>query len=373
MKILLAAGIYPPEIGGPATFVPALAAEWTRRGIEVSVVTYGDSQTRSGESWPVTVVSRSGGVFLRYLRYAWRVKRLATCADAVFLQGPFSEGLPGTIGAWLARRPTVLRVPGDFAWEGMQRAHPTSVQSLTAFLDEKKGFPWKLIFALEAWVARRAKAVVTPSVYLQKLSDAWGVQKERQRVIYNTVEVDSVSRTREELRMQFKIEEGTKVLLAVARAAPWKRIDFILQVLKELPREYQLVFLGEGPELHRWKELTKYLGIAERVRFEGRVSRQWVQEWAVAADVFLLPSLYEGFPHVAVEMACAGLPCFLSDQGGNPEAAALYPVQIRILPYADTVAWTSALTTLPARTESIVPEAFSQVAARYLTAIKSVL
>ena len=41
MKIVLATGIYPPDIGGPATYVSCLASEFSRLGMEVIVVTYG--------------------------------------------------------------------------------------------------------------------------------------------------------------------------------------------------------------------------------------------------------------------------------------------------------------------------------------------
>ena len=93
MKIVLATGIYPPETGGPATFVPAFARELQRRGYGVTVVTYGTEQTHRDGGWDVSVVSRFGGPVLRYLRYAWRTFLEARRADLIFLQGPVSEGL----------------------------------------------------------------------------------------------------------------------------------------------------------------------------------------------------------------------------------------------------------------------------------------
>lgn len=371
MRVVLATGIYPPDIGGPATFVPALAADWVKRGHQVTIVTYGDEKTLRSKDWLVEVVSRTGGTLLRYLRYAWSVYRHARSADVVFLQGPFSDGMPGTIGAWLARRPTILRVPGDFAWEGMQRASANASQSLEVFLNQPKPFPWGLVFTLERWVARRAKAVLTPSAYLQQLADAWGVPKERQRVIYNTVELASVASTRSELRERFALAPHAKVLLYFGRLTPWKRIDFLLQLVAELSAEYQLVILGDGMESERLREQARQLGIVDRVRFEGRAPRKIVQEWALAADAFLLPSLYEGFPHVAVEAACSGLPCFLSDKGGNPEAARLYADRIQVLPYENLVAWKQALEVLPPRPAPQEPPPFSEVARAYLEAITS--
>jgi glycosyltransferase involved in cell wall biosynthesis len=371
MHVLLATGIYPPETGGPATFVPALAAEWTARGHQVTVVTYGDERTKRSSDWSVEVVSRAGGVALRYLRYASRVWRLARSADVVFLQGAFSEGLPGTIGAILAGKKTLLRVPGDFAWEGMQREQASAVTALETFLTTPKPVKWRIVFAIESWVARRASFVVTPSRYLQQLSTAWGVQTERQRVIYNTVELEQGLPPRAELRERFGLRENQVVLLSNARGASWKRVDFLLEVLQQLPESYRLVHIGEGPEIAVWKRKVTELGLTERVQFNGRVSYLEVQSWARAADAFVLPSLYEGFPHVAIEAACHGAPCFLSDQGGNSEAAELYPERIRILPYGDHLAWKQALEALPDSFPSISPEPFATVAGAYAKLLPS--
>ena len=371
MRVLLATGIYPPETGGPATFVPALAAEWSARGLEVVVVTYGDERTSLSGKWSVDVITRKGGVLVRYLRYAVRVWQRARSADIVFLQGAFSEGLPGTVGAFFAGKPTLLRVPGDFAWEGMQREQSSSVTPLEAFLTMPKPLKWRIVFAIESWVARRARFVVTPSRYLQQLSTAWGVQKERQQVIYNTVELEERLPSRAALRERFGLLERQTVLLSNARGASWKRIDFLLEVLQRLPQSYRLVHIGEGPEIAAWKRKAAELGLTERVQFNGRVSYLEVQSWARAADAFVLPSLYEGFPHVAIEAACHGAPCFLSDQGGNPEAAELYPARIRILPYGDHLAWKQALEAIPASFPAILPQPFATVASAYAKLLPS--
>lgn len=373
MHVLIATGIYPPETGGPATFVPALAADWSSRGWEVTVVTYGDVQTKRSTDWKVEVVARAGGPIARYLRYINRVRVLAKQADIVFLQGPFSDGLPGTIGAIFAGRPTMLRVPGDFAWEGMQREQAAATQSLETFLVAVKPLKWRCIFWLESLIARRARAVVTPSRYLQKLATAWGVKEMRKQVVYNTVELDLNLPSRAVLRTECGFSENQKILLSNARGVPWKRVDFLLEVLRELPESYRLIHVGEGPEIARWKQVAIDLGVASRVEFLGRVPYLKVQQLARAADAFLLPSLYEGFPHVAVEAACHGLPCFLSDQGGNPEAGSQYPERIRILPYADNHAWRQALGEIPPVFEPIPPQPFAEVAEAYATILKQAL
>ncbi len=72
-----------------------------------------------------------------------------------------------------------------------------------------------------------------------------------------------------------------------------------------------LFLLGDGPTKPRIEKLVKGTDIEERVIFFGNVSD--VGNKLMAADVFVLPSLYEGFPTVVLEAQAAGLKCFVSD------------------------------------------------------------
>ena len=59
MRILIATGIYPPDVGGPATWVKFFAEEFTKRGHKMAVVTYSDKPQEDKESWPVYRILRS--------------------------------------------------------------------------------------------------------------------------------------------------------------------------------------------------------------------------------------------------------------------------------------------------------------------------
>jgi hypothetical protein len=86
-----------------------------RRDIGVSVVTYGD---RGDESrFPVRRVRRDRALPRLYFDYLASVYRQARDADVVYLQDPLSSGLPGWLGARLARKPVLLKIVGDAAWD----------------------------------------------------------------------------------------------------------------------------------------------------------------------------------------------------------------------------------------------------------------
>lgn len=341
MNILIATGIYPPEIGGPAGFAKALAGALARRGDSVSVVTYGDGRTERGSGFSVSVVPRVGGAFVRYVRYAYVVWREAKNADIVFLQGAVSEGLPGTMGACLAGKPTLLRVPGDYAWEAYQQA-PGATELLDEFVKHRHRGAVRILEAVERWTAARAALVVVPSLYLKRVVSLWGVSAERVRVVYSTTPPLPTVRSRDELRRSFGVADKT-VLLTAVRAVPWKGGDFLVDLIPHLPSTHALVIAGDGPCLEDWKRRASESGVEDRVIFLGRVSRHDLAEWVEAADVFALATGYEGFPHVVVEAVSAGLPCVVSDKGGNPETKELYPRHVTVVPYRDDEAWGAAL------------------------------
>src|SRR3989338_2836753 len=190
-----------------------------------------------------------------------------------------------------------------------------------------------------------------PSRYLTSVVKAWGVPEGRIRVIYNAAEPLPSS------TMRLNIE-GKRVMLTAVRCVPWKGVDFIIGIMSDLPSDVVLVVAGDGPSLDDWKKLASERGVGDRVRFVGRLDRTALAYWYRAADLFVLPSGYEGFPHVVPEAASVGLPSFVSDKGGNPETRELLGELVRVLPYGDVGAWRTALSgPWPELTTPAVPDA----------------
>ncbi|MFA5935807.1 MAG: glycosyltransferase [Patescibacteria group bacterium] len=334
MKILLATGIYPPESGGPATYTAGLASALRAQGHSVEVLAYGDSRLKNDH---VTRVSRRGGAIVRYVRYAWHAFRLARRSDVVYAQGPVSEGLPATIGARLAGRKITMKVVGDYAWEmAMQNGEK---KLLDEYLESK---PNGQLSRIERWTARNAERVIVPSRYLKTVVEKWGVASERIHVVVNANEPLPDKKGRKNEREALGVVDRV-VLLTAVRAVPWKGVGDLIAWMKDLPSSHLLVVAGDGPELENWKKAAQENGVTDRVRFLGRVDRAELARWYDAADAFLLNSGYEGYPHVVAEAASKGVPCFVSDKGGNPETKETFVSLVTVLPFGDKNAWTSVL------------------------------
>ena len=103
MRIVIATGVFPPEVGGPALYSKNLAESLTKQGHDVRVVLYG-----SLKSWP------SG---IRHAAYALKLIRHSFGAAAIIAFDTYSVGLPATIASIFTRTPVVVRIGGDFVWE----------------------------------------------------------------------------------------------------------------------------------------------------------------------------------------------------------------------------------------------------------------
>lgn len=356
MNILIVTGIYPPEQGGPATYSYEFAQAMIERGHGVTVVAYAEVGGRRREAGDIIRISRRGGVIVRYLRYAWAVYRVTRKADVVFAQGAVSEGLPATIVAKITGKKLVMRIPGDYAWEmGMQIAPTSTESSLDKFLTKKHAGIVGIYERIERWTARQAWSLIVPSQYLRSVVERWGIPAERIQVIKNTVQPLPSTAGRAALRKRFGLKDQVVCLTAV-RAVPWKGVGELIRWWHRLPTSHLLVVAGDGPELANWKRVAKEEGMEDRIRFLGRIPREALAEWYDAADVFVLHTGYEGYPHTVPEAVSRGLVCFVSDQGGNPETQAEFADRVRVLPYQDRDAWITALSAVSTRTTGPLPK-----------------
>jgi glycosyltransferase involved in cell wall biosynthesis len=126
----------------------------------------------------------------------------------------------------------------------------------------------------------------------------------RTSVVYNGVDPDLFSPDCES-------SSGGQVVLSVGNLIPIKGHELLIRALASLASEFPaacLEIIGDGAEGERLRVLTQQLGIAERVRFLGRQSRQRVAAAMRRCAVFALPSRYEGLGCVYLEAMSSGKP-----------------------------------------------------------------
>ena len=113
------------------------------------------------------------------------------------------------------------------------------------------------------------------------------------------------------------VKADEPIILFVGRLVPHKGIGILIRSLKYTEKG-KLLIVGDGPYLSWLKELTKKLGLTERVVFVGPIADYWLPAYYAATDVVVLPSTsrLEAFGIVGLEGMASGKPLILSDIPG---------------------------------------------------------
>ncbi len=316
MKLLIAADIFPPESGGPATYAVTLANELAKLGDEVTIVSLNPDSDKSVLDERVklsSVFSRSK--LIRYAHYFWLLYKKAKNVEVIYAMGPVNAGWPAMIVARLRKKKFVVKVVGDYAWEQGQVSGVVK-DDIDAF--QKKTYSGKIgaLQDKERQAVRMADVVITPSKYLKGIVRGWGASESCVHVIYNEVAFE----TPEPLA-----HPGERWIVSVGRLVPWKGMETLIEIMPEILKripEAKLKIVGSGPEFNALKLKIKNLQLEKWVELGGNLSHNKTLEYIASADVFVLNSSYEGFSHVLIEACHQGVPVMASRIGGNTEISA---------------------------------------------------
>ena len=304
MRVLLLSGIWPPDVGGPASHAPEVAGFLAARGHRVHALVTA-AAAPAEESFPVEWVPRSLPKGLLHARVVQRAAVLARRADVVYSTGMFGRS---SLAAALARRPLVVKLTADPAYERARRLGAFA-GSLEEFQRARGAAVLPFRAARDAAV-RRAAHVVCPSAFLRELAVAWGLDAERVTVLPNPAPSVEDVRPRQRLREELGLAGPT--LVTAGRLTAQKQLPVAFAAAERA--EVDLLVAGDGPER---ASLEREAG--PRVRLLGPQPRRRVLELYRAADGALLSSAWENFPHAVVESLAVGTPVVSTDVGGVAE------------------------------------------------------
>ena len=309
MKILIAAEIFPPDIGGPATYSPKIAQALVDNGFEVKLICYSNQKQTDQYPFSVFRVVRNK-LKLHYLKYYFQLKKLAQWADIIYAQGPVSSGWPALKVVKKLKKKLVVKVVGDYAWEQARNLELTELD-INEF--QAKKFSGKIgkLQQIERSVCRQADRVIVPSRYLAGIVEGWGAAKEKVTVIYNSFELDTFSHS----------AADNNLIISVGRLVPWKGFEILISLMPELLKEnknFKLMIFGDGPQKTYLNDLISRLNLQEKVFIHFRGHGE-IKAYLRTAGMFVLNTGYEGLSHAILEAMVAGLPVITTNVGGNPE------------------------------------------------------
>lgn len=197
---------------------------------------------------------------------------------------------------------------------------------------------WK--YPLKRIYMRKIPAVATHFFACSEAAGQWMFPEQNVTVIDNGIETEKFAfdpEIRSEVRAELGINQEL-VLGHVGRFMPQKNhaflIDIFAEVIKRKPNA-KLLLMGTGPLENQIRDKVKSMNLANNVKFLG--VRSDVNRILQAVDVFVLPSLYEGFGISAVEAQASGAYCVLSDM--IPEACKITDVVTFLSLKNDASSW----------------------------------
>jgi glycosyltransferase involved in cell wall biosynthesis len=311
VKVLVISGIWPPDVGGPASHAPQVASFLQSRGHGVVVVTTASAPPPSA-TFPVHWVSRSLPKGVVHVRTGLEVARRAARVDVVYTTGMFGRS---AVGATLARRPYIVKLTADPAFERARR-RGIAGGNVDQFQAASAGPKVRALRLARDAELRGAAHVFTPSSYLGELAVSWGFAPARVSVLPNPAPELPESEPREVLRASFGMDRLT--LAFAGRLTAQKSLGLALRAISQVDG-VDLLIAGEGDERAPLEDAAAKLALSERVRFLGPLARDRVIDLFRAADAAILSSSWENFPHAVVEALAVGTPVIATRAGGVAE------------------------------------------------------
>jgi glycosyltransferase involved in cell wall biosynthesis len=290
--------------------------ELTVGGVETHVMALSSGMTRYGHN--VTVIS-NGGALVERLREA----------GVEHISLPIHRKSPVAINE-MARR--VREIISDRRID-VVHAH-SRVPAWVAHFALRKS---KIAFIITAHgqyaphvgsriMARGDRIICVSKVILDHMADKLGADRAKMLVIYNGIDIEQAAREREgirppaETKKSLGIPEGAPVIGSIGRLTVTKGLRFFVDAFKRVRDAKpgaKAVLVGDGPMRKELQERAAELGIADDLLFTG--VRTDIFDLLGIMDVYVVSSLYEGFPMGCLEAMSSRVPIVATRVGGIPE------------------------------------------------------
>ena len=305
MRVLVTVGIFPPDIGGPATFVPKIAKYFQDElNYEIEILTLSDNKNSNiNDDFSVKRIDRNLPIIYRWLKTIFTIYKLGKNKDLIFVNG---LGTETTIANIFLKKKIIRKIVGDPVWERAYSKAKIS-ESFDEFQVKNYGFSISLQKKVRSFSIKKSDIVVTPSKHLKNFIVNLGF-KNKIEIINNGV---------------FIPEENTNIftndqinITIVSRLVSHKNIKKIIRAISDLndPLIY-LNIIGDGPELNQLQKISLESNNKDNIIFHGKLNRDDINHIFLKSDIYIQASNYEGLPHSLLEAMSYGIPVLCTPVG----------------------------------------------------------
>ena len=305
MDILITVGIFPPDIGGPASFVPKIAKYLINKGHNVKIICLSDKEHLTyKDDINVIRINRSSPIIFRWLKTIVKIYSNSKKSDLIFVNG---LGTETTIANLFIRKKVIRKIVGDPVWERVYNKNLID-ESFDDFQENNHGLSISLQKMIRNWSINKSNLIITPSQHLKNFIDKIGFDKNI-FVINNGVNIEQHNKV--------VLENNIIQLLVVSRLVSQKNIDSIIKAVKVMENENIILnIVGDGSEINNLKLLVKKYELDKKINFIGKIENTKLNEYLKNADIFIQASNYEGLPHSILEAMNFEIPILSTDVGG---------------------------------------------------------
>ena len=305
MDILITVGIFPPDIGGPASFVPKIAKYLINKGHNVKIICLSDKEHLTyKDDINVIRINRNSPIIFRWLKTIVKIYSNSKKSDLIFVNG---LGTETTIANLFIRKKVIRKIVGDPVWERVYNKNLID-ESFDDFQENNHGLSISLQKMIRNWSINKSNLIITPSQHLKNFIDKIGFDKNI-FVINNGVNIEQHNKV--------VLENNIIQLLVVSRLVSQKNIDSIIKAVKVMQNENIILnIVGDGSEINNLKLLVKKYELDKKINFIGKIENTKLNEYLKNADIFIQASNYEGLPHSILEAMNFEIPILSTDVGG---------------------------------------------------------
>ena len=305
MDILITVGIFPPDIGGPASFVPKIAKYLINKGHNVKIICLSDKEHLTyKDDINVIRINRNSPIIFRWLKTIVKIYSNSKKSDLIFVNG---LGTETTIANLFIRKKVIRKIVGDPVWERVYNKNLID-ESFDDFQENNHGLSISLQKMIRNWSINKSNLIITPSQHLKNFIDKIGFDKNI-FVINNGVNIEQHNKV--------VLQNNIIQLLVVSRLVSQKNIDSIIKAVKVMENENIILnIVGDGSEINNLKLLVKKYELDKKINFIGKIENTKLNEYLKNADIFIQASNYEGLPHSILEAMNFEIPILSTDVGG---------------------------------------------------------
>lgn len=298
MKLLITTGIFPPDIGGPATFIPLLARDALVQNSEVTVITLGNESSRFQEGpYRVITISRTLPKVLRVLKTIQTIFVESKESHAIFSNGLYIET---ALVLRIRKRISLAKIVGDPVWEKARNQKRTTLDLAS--------------FQTAGWSTRDK---LVNLIFIQ----AWGMfdnltcpSQALVQMVKRRLRGKEVSFIPNGVDFASSLDPNkTLSLITVSRLVSWKNIEQVINAAQLL--DARLIIIGDGPEKRSLESRARALNA--EVLFTGSLPPVEVEKHLRESKYFLQMSDYEGMSFSLLEAMSFGLVPIVSGNDGN--------------------------------------------------------